>query len=114
MISTAPNNQGFGDIEGILSALRLGNHRVVEVDTDHLGIARVECVLDINEDRIAPLFLCLSDTTQTEGGFTQTFRTIDFADPPTGQAPVPSAMSIAMEPVEIVSTSICAASPRHA
>ena len=74
--------QGLGDIEGVLSAFRLGDHEVCQIDPDHLGIAGVKGVLNIDEHRSAALSLRFSNDTEAEGCFARGLGAIDFAGAP--------------------------------
>lgn len=85
-VDCAGADQSFGDVEGILAAFGLGDHQVLQIDANDLGVAWVEGVLHIDKDGVAAFFLSLRDGAETESSLTGAFRAVDFADSSAGEA----------------------------
>ncbi len=78
------SNQGLGDLQGLLSRVRLGNEKVFGLDTKLSGISQIESVLGIDKGRHAVLFMNLGNGVKGQGGLARGLGAIDFDDPSLG------------------------------
>ena len=85
-VETPRSNEGLGDLQGLLSGVRLGNEKVFGLDPKLSGIAQVESVLGINKGCHAILFVDFGNGVKGQGGLARGLGTIDFDDPSLGIA----------------------------
>ena len=71
----------FGDFEGLLTIVGLGNEEVIDIDTQLFGVATVEGVLGVDEGGEATGFLGFGNGVQGKRGFTRRFGAVYFNDP---------------------------------
>ena len=79
-------DQRLGDLQRLLTGVRLADVEVVNVHADLAGVDRIHGVLNINEAADAALFLGFGNYMQTEGRLARTLRAIDFDDSALGHA----------------------------
>ena len=105
-------DQGLGDLERLLTGVRLADQQLVDVDAHVAGVAGVEGMLGVDEGGDAVSALRVGDDVVAERGLAADSGTEDLRDPAARHA-APSARSSATEPVGM--TSICWAprSPRR-
>ena len=65
-VERARADQHLGDLERLLTVVRLGQEQVVDVDADAAGVARVHRMLGVDEGRQAALALGLGDHVVAE------------------------------------------------
>jgi len=85
-VEGAAAHQGFGDLQGLLTRIRLGDEQLVGIDPDLPGIAHIQGVFRIDEGRQAVLPLGLGDDVEGQRCLAARFRTIDLDDPSPGHA----------------------------
>ena len=59
-------DEGFGYVQGVFTAFRLGNHEVVQVYAYDFRIPRIQSMLGAYENGISAVPLGLCDNTETE------------------------------------------------
>jgi hypothetical protein len=74
------------DVERVFAGVGLGDEEIVEVHADHLGVFRIERVLDVDEGGEAALALGLGDDAQAEGRLAGGLRAVDLDDAALRQA----------------------------
>jgi hypothetical protein len=79
-VQSARTDEGIGYLESLFSVIRLGEIEVFEVDTDGLGVGRVEGVLGVHEGGEAAGFLGFGDDMQGESGLAAGFGAEDLDD----------------------------------
>ena len=79
-VQSAASDENLGNLQGLLSGIRLRNQQVVCVDADFAGVADVQCVFGINEGGQAVSLLGLGHDVQRQGGLAARFRAVDLDD----------------------------------
>ncbi|GGM67215.1 hypothetical protein GCM10010106_11520 [Thermopolyspora flexuosa] len=79
-------DQHVGDLESLLTGVRLRDEERVGVHAELLGVLRVEGVLGVDEGGDAARLLRVRHRVQGDRGLTGRLRTEDLHDPPAGQA----------------------------
>ncbi|OEI67236.1 putative protein recA [Curtobacterium sp. ER1/6] len=73
-------DEHVGDLERLLTGVRLRDEQGVDVDTELLGVLRVERVLGVDEGRDATGALRVGDGVQGQGRLTRGLRAVDLDD----------------------------------
>ena len=73
-------DEHIGDLERLLTGVRLGDEELIGVDAELLRILRVEGVLSIDEPGDSAGLLCVCDGVESHGRLTGGFRTVDLDD----------------------------------
>ena len=71
-------DEHFNDVEGLFTAVRLGEEQGFEVNTDAFGPGGIEGVFGIDEGSNTVIFLSLGDHVQGQGGFAAGFGSEQF------------------------------------
>ena len=77
-------DQCLGDLQCLLTGIRLGYQQGIDVHAQRLGIVGIQCVFHIDEHRRTAALLAFCHNMQCNGGFTAAFRPIDLDDTPLG------------------------------
>src|SRR5690606_14036035 len=77
-------NQHVGDLEGLLTRVRLGDEQLVDVDADGPGVGRVEGVLGVDEGGDPAVALGRGHDVEGEAGLAGRLGTVDLDDPTPG------------------------------
>ena len=80
-VNGAGPDHGLGDLQSLLTAVRLGNIEIVNIHADIFGIDRIQRVLGVNKAGDAAPFLHFRDHMQGHGRLTGGFRSVDLNDP---------------------------------
>ena len=88
-IDPTGTDQNLGDLQGLLTVVRLRDQQVVDIDSQALGIAGVEGMFGVDKRRGASGSLGLSNNVQGQGRLTGRFRTVDLGNPSFGESPDP-------------------------
>ena len=83
-IQRAGTHHGLGDLQRLLSGVRLGDIEVVNIHADILRIDRIQCMLRINKTGNTVSSLHFRDHMQCDRCLTTGFRTVDLHDPAAG------------------------------
>ena len=73
-------DEGFGDLERLLTGVRLGDQQLFQVDAEAAGVDRIEGVLGVDDRRHAAQLLGLGDDVQRQGRLTRRLRAVDLDD----------------------------------
>ena len=79
-IDCSGTHHGLGDLKCLLSAVRLGNIEIVNINTDILCIDRIKRMLCVNESGNSTLLLHLCHTVQCNGSLTTGLRSVNLND----------------------------------
>ena len=82
-------DEHVGDLEGLLTGVRLGDEEVVGINPQSLGVDGVERVLGVDEGGIPPGLLGAGHGVERNGRLTRGLGPVDLDDAPAGQAPDP-------------------------
>ena len=74
------SHHGLGDLERLLTGVRLGDVKVVDIDPDVLCVDRIQCVLGIDKARNAAALLHFRNHVQRDRGLTGGLRSVDLDD----------------------------------
>ncbi len=85
-IDRAGPNERLGDLERLLTGVRLGDKQRVDIHAERLRIDRIKRVLHVNKDRRAARLLRLCRNMERHCRFARAFRTVDFNDAAFGHA----------------------------
>ncbi len=77
-------NQRFDDFEGLLAVVGLAEQQIFNIDTDALGVGRVQGVLSVYKGGCAAGFLDFGDGMKSKGGFAGRLRAVNFKHPAPG------------------------------
>src|SRR5690606_2886584 len=86
-VDRATPDQHLGDLQGLLTGVRLRDQEVVHVHAQLPGVPHVQRVLGVDEGGDPSGTLRVRDDVQTEGRLTAGFRPVDLGDPPPGHTP---------------------------
>ncbi len=84
-IDRAGAHQHIGDLQRLLTGVRLGDQQLIHINTQLFGVLRIERVFGIDEGTGTPCLLRLGDHLQGQRGFTGGFRAVDLDHAPFGQ-----------------------------
>ena len=73
-------DHGFGNLQCLLSVIRLGNIHIIHIYADCLGICGIQCMLRINKSGNSSALLYFSDHMKGYRGLTGRFRSEDLYD----------------------------------
>src|ERR671917_2423278 len=79
-VQGAASDEGIRYLQGLFAVIRLGKVEVLQVNSDSLGVGRVEGVLGVDKGGEATCFLRLGDDVQGEGRLAARLRTEDLDD----------------------------------
>lgn len=82
----APSDECIGNLQGLLTAVRLAHKEVLRVHSELRGIDSVQRVLGVDEGRGAARLLRRCNDVQSERGLSGTLGTVDLGDATAGQA----------------------------
>ncbi|EDP65259.1 hypothetical protein BAL199_01894 [alpha proteobacterium BAL199] len=82
-------HQRVGDLQCLLTGVRLRDQQLVNVDPELAGVDWIESVLGIHEGASTACLLGLSDDMQRQRGLARTLRPVDLDNPPARQAADP-------------------------
>ena len=74
-------HEHVGDLECLLSRVRLGDEQLVDVDADRLGVRRVHGVLGVDVGAHPAVALRLGDDVHRQGRLARRLRPVDLGDP---------------------------------
>jgi hypothetical protein len=77
-------DHGVGHLEGLLAVVGLVDEKIVDVHAQLVGVADVERVLGVDEERHAPDLLGLGNGVKGQGGLARGLGTVDLDDPAPG------------------------------
>ncbi len=66
-VDGAGSHQRIGDLQGLLAGVRLGNQKLVNIDTQLAGVDRIDRMLGVDETADAAGFLGLGNNVEREG-----------------------------------------------
>ena len=78
-------NQRFGNFQGLLAVIRLGDEQFLSFNADFLRVIGVQRVFGVNEGAGAAELLGLGDHVESQGGFARRLGAEDFRNPAAGQ-----------------------------
>jgi len=78
-------HEHVGDFEGLFTRVGLRDEKLVDVDTERLGVFRVEGVFRVDERGDSAGRLNVGDGVKCEGRLSLRFRAVDFDDATPGQ-----------------------------
>ena len=79
-VDRAGAHHRLGDLQCLLSGIRLGNVEIIDIDPDVLRVLRIQCMLCIDEAGDPATLLYLCHGMQREGRLTGGLRSIDLDD----------------------------------
>ena len=85
-VEGAGADEHVGDLERLLTGVRLGDQERVGVDAERLGVLGVERVLGVDEGGDAAGLLRVGHRVQGHGRLARALRAVDLDDPAPGQA----------------------------
>ena len=85
-VDGAGAHQGVGDFQRLFAGVGLRDQQFIDIDTELLGIAGIECVFGIDEGAGATHFLGFGDHVQGQGRLAGAFRPVDLDNAPARQA----------------------------
>ncbi len=78
------SHQGFRNFQRLFTIVRLRYQQVIDIDAQLLRIDGIQRMFGIDEGCITPGFLGFCDHMKRQGGFTGSFRSINFGNPAPG------------------------------
>jgi hypothetical protein len=85
-VDGARAHQRLADLQRLLARVRLADEKAVDINTQRLGVYRVQRVFHVDERNLTAALLGLGNAVQRQRRFARRFRPVDLDDTPAGQA----------------------------